>query len=710
MSEMTPQPAKVDVPPLDATVTARLHRVASKLRSYLFVEGVAWVLGFLLVAGALQLLIDYAARGLRWSMRFTLLMLIVAGALAIVWRRLLRPLRVPIGEGEVAHLIERRHPQLFSALVSSVRFTAGEVGDPETNSPELMARVVERANEAVRSCSFDTVLNPMRARRSGFVIGGVLMIGVLAGLAAPGTLGLWFTRNVLLQEVAWPRQTQLVVDLENGEIVAARGDDVVIQASAIGVAPRSVEFTYVTESGKDGREMMATIGTGGSYRYVFKNAQEDFRFFLKGGDARTDEFRARLIERPRLTSSNMIIRPPAYTRLEQLVLEDGQRTAQVLPGTLVELSGQVNKPIASAKLMAGSIDVAPTLVEVDRVTVDFSPEETHTYHFALVDEFGLDNRQPLRFSIRVLKDEPPNARLRIPSAGSMITPQAILPLEAEFADTYGLAWTEIIYRTSREGSQDQSLGVPGFEPYATHLTSSLSWPVASAALAPGDGVTLFARASDFNDVSGPGVSQSPEVTLRVVTTEEFLAELARREQEYRMDFERLVDAQEALRSDLLTAFGRFNQANPPMNELAAALVPLERRQRNIVGSVNAIRQQFEQILAELRVNQLASRDVEERLGIGVVEPLTRLARRELVLAADLIRQWSRSGSAETASQVDPRQAEVLLQMRLVLSRMIQWEGYQEAINMLRDILRLENELREETRKKLEAQAGDVFED
>ena len=219
----------------------------------------------------------------------------------------------------------------------------------------------------------------------------------------------------------------------------------------------------------------------------------------------------------------------------------------------------------------------------------------------------------------------------------------------------------------------------------------------------------MARASDFDTVSGPHITQTPETTLRVVTREELLAELGRREQEYRMDFERLIDAQEQLRGKLLSVIGRSNR--PEMaDKIAGDLAPLERRQRNIASSVNVIRQQFEQILMELRVNQLTTNETERRLGKKVVQPLSQLSKRDLVMAADTIRTWSRDNNAETASMIDPQQVVILSQMRAVLGNMIQWEGYQEVVNMLRDIVRLQNDLSTETKRILEDQAGKIFDE
>jgi DNA-binding ferritin-like protein len=226
---------------------------------------------------------------------------------------------------------------------------------------------------------------------------------------------------------------------------------------------------------------------------------------------------------------------------------------------------------------------------------------------------------------------------------------------------------------------------------------------------PGETLTLQVQASDFDDILGPNVARTPERTLRVVTRDELVAELQRREQEYRLDFERLVDAQEQVRSRLLTTLGQF-QKNADAPTVAGELTALERRQWNIAASVNVVRQQFEQILSEMRVNRLDTAEERERLGDRIIEPLTQLSRRDLPKAADAVRQWSRETTSERASAVDPLQVALLSRMRAVLENMIQWEGYQEVISMLRDIIRLQQELHDETKKTLEDQASDVFDD
>jgi len=709
---------------LDAALRARMRGVAHRLRRYVLIEGLAWIVGFLLCGAVTQFLLDYWSRGMRWSMRAALLVAIIAYALWLLRKRLVLPLSRRIEDADVANLVERRFPGLASSLISAVRFARGEVGRSETNSPTLIESVVSEAAARVAAVDFGAVLNPSRAKRAVGVIALVLLLGTAATLAAPDLTGLWFARNVLLKNVDWPRRTHLLVDVEGNELVGALGDDILIEATAQGVQPRVVEFNYKTASGKRGRETMVTIGSAGAYRYRYTMpaAQEDFEFYLVGGDDQTEPIQVRLMERPHIQSTSMHIEPPAYARLEPIELGDGQRAAQVLPGSTVVLKATTNKPVVRAELLGGGKTVAqafgnhdetaaPALDSLPSTTsleVTVHPTETSTYEFALVGRHGLENKKPVRFSIRVIKDEPPRARVRLEGAGEMITADAVLPMAIEASDAYGLAELTLVYRVSGDTPKEATIPLPTFQPGSKTFSQEFGWPASTAAAVPGEQLTFTLRARDYDDVNGPNVTETPEISLRVVTRDELLAELARREQEYRLDFERLLKSQEKLRGDLLTALSRSEKLDAA--GLAGLLSPLERQQRTVAGSVNVLRQEFEQILTELRINQLVTAAAELRLGGKIAEPLTKLARRDLVIAADTIRRWSRDATAETASKVDPQQVAILQQMREILSNMIQWEGYQEAVNMLRDILRMQTDLEAETQRTIENQAGDIFND
>lgn len=707
MTEAQGQPI---APTLDRVIEGKLRRIVRRMRSYVLVEGGALVAGFLFLAAHLQLGLDYFRR-LDWSMRAALSAgILVCGSL-LTWRRIITPLRVRLDLSDAAHLVERKNPQLASVLISAVRFSSGRIGPAESNSPAMVASVVGRVTEACAGVDFPAVLDGRRAQNGGLVLAGLIAFTALAGIASPELMGMWFARNVLLRNVDWPQRTRLIVELDSDEI-RARGDDIEIRAHAQGVVPGRVDIVYESESGQRGRETMVLVGESG-FRHTFRDVDEAFEFHLEGGDDRTSEFSIRLTDRPRVVRATVTIEPPAYTGLSPIVLGEGRRAARVLRGSTVSFEFTTNKPVVRADLMAGHDLIAEaTPIEGDPVggyrIPPLTPTKTQTYHVFLRDDAGLENRNPTRWALRVINDEAPTARLFLSGVGEMITPEAVLPIEVEFADAYGLASAELAYEVTREDGGSGLIPLPDFSPGTRTLARSLSWPVSEAGMSPGERISLHARATDFDDVSGPNYGQSQEQTLRVVSREELLSELARREQAARRQFERLIDEQEQIRGALLTVIGRYLPDD--RTGLSAGLAPLERRQRNVAGSVNVVRQQFQQVLTELRVNALNTSTLEQRLGDDIIDPLTMLARRDLVTAADALRSLAEDGTIARAADVDPRQERLIGEMRRILSRMLEWEGYQEVVNMLRDIIRLQEELKEETRARLGEQVKDVFDD
>jgi regulator of replication initiation timing len=690
-------------PEFERSVMAPLLQLGRRLRAYTLIGGVGAVMVFVLLAATGQLILDFTLR-LPRDMRLTLLFVIVLGAAWVFYKRFWLPLRVPIGPRELAGLVERRHKGLGSTLVSAVQFAGGEVGADDANSPELVKSVIERGARAARTIRFDEVIQFGQARQGVITVIAVLAVGAAGFALQPELMGIWFERNVLLSNTPYPRQTLLSVDADDGVVTAARGDDVEIRGSARGVVPREVDIRFEATGGDYGRETMVRVGRR-DFRHTFKRVEEELRFRLRGGDDETEWFQLRLADRPRVDNIAIRVTPPAYSGAEPFNVPAGERSAEALLGSVVRLDITLNKPIARAELFAGQEHVADASGDATRWSVSITPHETRTYHFVLEDDIGLENKRPVRVAIRVLKDSAPRVQMKAEGVGDFITSAAVLPLDLSFTDTYGLSAAELVYEVVRDGSTPVSESLDGFNAGMKVFDLARSWPVAKADVAPGSRLTLFAQARDFDDVSGPNESQSTIANFNVVTTDELLAELARREQEYRQEFERVIADQEELRGELLTLIRKLDDGR-----IDDDVSQMERRQRQIAGQVNMLRQQFERILLEYAVNGLDTRELRERLGDLVITPMTQIARRDLNTAADLLKNFARDPVATAANKADTAQLALLNEMRRILANMLKWEGYQEAVTMLREILRLQNELNRETQDEIERRAADIFED
>lgn len=694
----------------ETTIARRLAGLGRRIRLYLLVDGLAVFTVAALAFMLITLGIDYFAR-LDWDMRVAQLVSILAMLAAVGWWFVVRPLRVPVGLEQLAVLVERSHPQLHSLLVTAVDFLNRPVGP--TASPAMVEQVIRQATHDASRVSFGSVLGHQRARRRATV--SVCCIGAVAALSltAGDTMGLWLRRNVLLQNLNWPQRNRLTVEnLVDGKLVVPRNEDLTVSAAVDPgyEPPRQVFIEIENAAGVRTREQMPAVSRQDvRFTHTFERIAQSQRCRISGGDALTDWFDIEVVDRPQIRNAVIEVAPPAYTRMEPYELRAGQTVAEVLPGSEVRFRIEANKPLVRAVLMREETNREAELGEAqsrDGITFHsaITPTTTSTYQFALLDTLGLTDRServvPVRFSIRLIADKPPVVKMRIKDAGDMITRDAILPVEGTFADQYGLASAGVGFEVTRDGTAPEPRvdPVPGFEPGTKSFAHTLDWLAADHGLAEGDRLSLFCEAADFDDVSGPNVGRSSPLFLRVVSHEELLAELSRREQEHRRDFERLLRQQEELLSEML-ASARPDDADESRDYFAR----LARRQRDHAGRLNLLRLQFEQVLSKMRINQLATPAVEVRLGHGVVAPMDQLYRSGMPQAAAVLEQLPPDATGDALRQARAAQEQVLADMNRILANLLKWEGYQEAVTLLREVLKMQKALEQETEAKVEEQ-------
>lgn len=696
----------------ERTVMRRLAGLGRRLRLYVLLDGLAALSVAIVLCLVVTLAIDYTTR-LDWDMRLAQLVSL-GTALAVLGWWLLRPLGRTILPEQLAVLVERKFPRLSSTLISAVEFSRAGTGTRPAGgetSAAMRQAVVRRAADEVADLRFEAVLAHDRARRRAVVTLGCLLMVTTLMLAAPETMHLWARRNVLLENVAWPQRNRLTIEhLVDGQFIVPRNEDLTISAVVDDgyEAPRQAFVEFENDAGVFGREQMPAISHQQvRFTHTFERLGQSLRCRVVGGDAETEWFDVEVVDRPRIRNVVIEVVPPSYTNMDGYELRQGQTVAEVLAGSEVRFRVEVNKPLARAALMReegnSGIEIGEARTN-DGVRYESAvrPEATSTYRFELVDELGLSNRGervvPVRFSIRLLSDKPPTVKMRIRDVGDMITKEAILPVEASFEDQYGLATAGVVFEIQREDLEPQPVFEPieAFEPPARVFAHTSEWLAVPHGLQQGDRLTLFAQAEDLDDVGGPNVGKSTPIYLRVVTSEELLADLSRREQEHRRDFERLLRQQEELYAEMLKT------DRPASSDDPGDFFPrLARRQRDHAGRLNLLRLQFEQVLAKLRMNQLSTPAAEARLGQGVIEPMDALYRTGMPQAAAALEKLPADARGADLADARAAQERVLAEMNRILGSLLKWEGYQEAVTLLREVLEMQKELGEETEAKVE---------
>jgi hypothetical protein len=237
-------------------VRSPLERLRRFIRLYVGLEGAAVVGLFLALWFWIGLVLDYGVfrlfhidwvQELSWGVRCGILVLLLSGLAAAVAVKVVTRLFREFRDPTLALVLERRFPHILGDRL----ITAVELADPKKAaevgySPAMVQETIHEAAQRVEQLKIKEVFDLQRLTRRGVLIGLLALGGYLVtglgfctvnaiqghGFSAAGfsqfhdVAGIWFERNVLLQNVIWPRQAHMeYLDAPaNGEYRIGKGE------------------------------------------------------------------------------------------------------------------------------------------------------------------------------------------------------------------------------------------------------------------------------------------------------------------------------------------------------------------------------------------------------------------------------------------------------------------------------------------------------
>ena len=643
-----------------------------------------------------------------------------AAAAGLVWlvvSKLVSRLATPLPDAALATLVERSHPAFRDSLSTAIELADRPRDDVDSR---LLARTAAEAAALVDQVDRAKLFR--RRRLMGLVLGGLAGVASIAGLALarPALADLWVRRNVMFREDPWPRQVALTAEgFVDGRRIVARGSDVdvIVKAAADRVVPEVVDL----RSRGAGSWRSDRMGTRGgvvdgaqAFGHVLKNVTDDLTLEVRGGDARLRNLRLVAVDAPALARLEIAYTLPEY-------LGGGRRQAaasrivQVPAGSVVEIACTATKPLSAASMTSiadGSEEVVGSLAGANAgrtITASVGPVAgDRTLVVRFTDSDGLDNREPVSFVLSAVNDAPPQVAVRMPGISTAVTPRAVLPLVGTITDDHGLASAAVLLQVADAAEVDRPIdrvpagaAVVEFAPDAPERVA-----LEPLGLAAGRRLTVSIVATDgCRLATGPNVAASDAWSLDVVTPEALLAMLEAREIILRRRFESTVADLVQSRDRLATPAANVASAADPDRDAGEGddVARLLEASTRAAGETAELAAAFRLIRDELANNALLSPELENRLVSQIADPLARIAAVDLPGVAAACRR--RAPRDEIVRATDA----VLARMRAVLDRMMELESFNEVVDLLRGLIRTQEEIRAETLRRQKQRAREALE-
>jgi hypothetical protein len=750
-------------PQLAPGIHQLLAAVRRRIRRYVWLEGLAANVAVLGAAFWLALGADWVFEPPRLVRHALLAAIAVLGCGSLVWF-LLRRMLVRLSDHSMALLLERRFGNLQDSLVTAVELTSGGKSRPaefDQFGRQMLSETCDEAWRRSRQVDVSEVFNRRPLVRA-FAAAGVILFSIAAvAVASPDMLRFGLRRLATITDEPWPRKTHLRIDgFDNAdrEHVVARGMDFEIHVQAEVapglVVPQVVEVRSRDEHGKRDRNLMvregaATLGHDDfqDYRYTFSSVLSGLTFDVVGGDARLRDLRIRVVESPNIHLT-LACEYPAY--MKRAPAEVPVTGVMPLPlGTRIKVQARATKDLRQAQIdyLADEAPQSRTLklnatrdfdFTIDRLMAD------QTLSFSLVDTDGVRNRGPIQLALTAVADEPPRVEVQLEGIGSAITPQARLPLLGRVEDDYGIdrVWLEYAINQDdpRESELVKSMG-------RSQLDVNQPFEVAALNLEPGQKLLVGAKAADNRAppaAEQPNLGSGERFLLDVVRPDQLLALLETRELNLRQRFETVLqevtDTRDSLielelgKSDVQAApaadvppiepDGDQNEENEdadqksPEARLQRNLLRVERAQQNSQKNAEETRgvaASFDGIRAELVNNRVDTEELRIRLKDRISDPLKQIV--DTLFAefdrrlADLKKQLAAGGNDEALGKPAIEQADTMISaMRKVRDQMLELESFNEAVDLLREIIAAQEQVSEQTKKQRREKVRSLLED
>lgn len=603
-------------PPRSDAILAILDAQRRRIVSRLLLRGAGIVIAAIVGALVVYYVTD---RGLSLPTGIRLL-LTTGWVVLLVWlarRQLVWPLSLRLGEGDVAVAIERRFPELRERLISALQLAemAATKANPRDQSQAMIDQVVADASKAAASLRTDEFLTWRHVGRAWLAAGLALVI------AAPGIITNREVVQVFLQrmfgaDIAYPRQTSLVIELPNSDqdyrierdgdratLTMAAGSDLPVLVRADGVVPR--EVLLILEGGRGLPSQVTTaVRGGGRFRHVFRRVADSFEFHARGGDDdRGDLLVSVNAVRPaRVGSIRAALQFPEYTGRPPAVQEGG--AIEALEGTAVSLDVAPLGEVTGARLIfqeSGEVvELTATRVEDDggARTVyrgGFAVRKTDRYQVELLSNDGLRNPQGSSYPVIAMADAPPSGQILTPQDDGLnaVLPNGIVALRALVRDDFRLtSVTAEVLIGDRTAPVIRTLGSAAELQQAQAVLTSLhplpglldaggtaeGGTSEGGTVKEGESLTWNVVLID-NRAPEPRTTKLPARTLHVVGLGDLERRIAAHFRRVRTDVEKALELQQERRERLVALTGEI--AKMTVQETNAALTAMQVAQGRI---------------------------------------------------------------------------------------------------------------------------------
>lgn len=467
--------------------------------------------------------------------RTALFTMLVIGVGYFTFRRVWPLLVRAINPVYAARAIEQGSPTLKNSLINLLFFRERRAGI----SDAVYRTLEEQAAQRLTRVPVETTVDRSLLIRLGYVLVGIVAIAGLYKVFSPKDPITSAERVLLPWADIVPASRVTIGAVTPGSLTVSRGEFVDVSAEVHGLGnDDAMVLRYTTDDGQVVGKAIPMKPSSDGLRYVCRVADEaegsepvgltrSLKYRLEAGDARSLDYAIKVVSAASILVERVDYHYPPYTGyIDRSVERLGDIRA--IEGTRITIHGRANGPIRVADVdfdadgrpdlrMAANGDEASASFELGLRESDRQTPLHASYVLRFTNDEGRTNRDPVKHSIAVDRDQDPEASILLPKEKTIdLRLDETVAIEVEAIDPdFKLSAVRLRGKVAEQSVLDESLLKAE---HKGRFTARYLFVPDAHGLKAGDTLKYWVEAGD-NRSPKPNVvtTEKEERTIRIVS-------------------------------------------------------------------------------------------------------------------------------------------------------------------------------------------------
>jgi hypothetical protein len=510
-----------------------------------------------------------------------------------------------------AQKVGNQFPEIKDELANAIQLLS------ENNSgysEPLINAAFESVYKKSEHINFDSTVTFSRAKKLSRICLATVFAVFLFVALIPGLS--YSTYRLINYNKNFSAPPKFIFQITPGNKEVTKGDNVSIKIRVIGKQPDEINLSSRLEEQSEFVENKLLPDSLGLFSYEAISLKSSLEYFASAEGITSDAYKISVINRPVISSLDITIMPPVYSKLP-IVNQRDNGNISVLPGSKIKITVDASRELHRATLEFSDSTTKAMNINGSSASLEFSATKEINYQIVINDKQNFSNANPILYFLKLLVDVPPTIELISPTEDLKLGSQTKVSLVSKISDDYGFSKLSLNYRLSTSKyrtpeTKFSTLSIP-ISKETKEDEIYYTWDLSPLYLAEGEALVYYLEVFDNDIVNGPKSTRTKEMAIIIPSMDEIFQSAEKEQESSTKELAETFKEADKLQQEMKKISDDLKQNKRDINWQEKEKIEKAAEKFEKIGEkLNEVSQKLSDMQKDLMKNNLLSKETMEK--------------------------------------------------------------------------------------------------